>query len=225
MKTKKIVGIALVACILLLSSCDRFYFDKPLPVDAPNQYEFPAKFRGLWVEKDDSTIIGKDHFMKIRYEQNVIAKQDAEKFYKYMQKDGKIYTVDTDGMKLDGPGFPYTEKNDTVRFTERYVYEIALGRMAFLRKVNDHYILNVKDENQWWEIILLSETKEGSLLAKCPGKKDEEKMDNAKLVYSAGGNHHYECAWTKADIEKYISTGGFSDTVICLDLSKKIKLK
>lgn len=85
-------------------------------------------------------------------------------------------------MKLKG-GFPYKLRNGTMYFQECGGMEIALGEKAFLRKVKKNYILNIKQENQWWEVILIKKDKIGNIIVGELDMDDLEKYSNYKHIY------------------------------------------
>lgn len=67
-------SLSLLTIAFLLNSCDRkqYHFTRPQPVDAASIYEFPKAFRGIWIEGDDTTIIGKDYYKRTSTKKNVI---------------------------------------------------------------------------------------------------------------------------------------------------------
>lgn len=67
-------SLSLLVIAFLLSSCDRknYHFTRPQPVDAANIYAFPKAFRGIWIEADDTTVVGKDYYKRTSIKKNVI---------------------------------------------------------------------------------------------------------------------------------------------------------
>lgn len=206
-----------------LISCSTFYFTTPQPVDSKNIYEFPSLFRGTWVEGQDTMIVGKTFFRNIKNHPKSIYKAEADTTSFILFNDNKIYFIDsTSQIKLTG-GFPYSIIGDSLFYVDREVTEINLGAKAFLRKVEDKYILNVERDSHWWELYLILKNTDGSYMAKYLNKNDLDKMNNKKLLFSTEYDYYLEANWKTKELNAYINKGVFSDTVIQLFPENRIR--
>jgi hypothetical protein len=226
MLTKKIKGsLAFITIALFFSSCTTVYFDSPQPLGVKNTYEFPEKQRGMWIKEKDTVVIGKNYFHTIRHENKIVSKNDSL----YLIKDNRVYPLDN-SRHITGAGSAYKTKGDSIYFDERKIAdEIELGTKAFIRKINDtQYLLNIKSENQWWQIYLVEETKDGSILTLHCGEQTIAKggLANVKKIHSAEDNYYFEARWTKDDFKNILKDGAFADTLkLDLNLNKKLSLK
>ncbi len=223
---KSVVWISvIISLVSILSSCSHVYFNQAQPVDSKNIYKFPLKFRGVWTDNSDSVIIGKTYFKDISYTNTKKAKNIVDTSSLFITKNNKIYIISSESeLKVKG-GFPYTLKNDTLYYTEREITEINLSKSTFLRKLDNDYILNIKQKNQWWEIILIAYTKESSILFRLLSKEDLENLPNAEEILSTEQDNYYQAKWTADELVKIVENGSFSDTILNLDINKKNPLK
>lgn len=204
-------------------SCSTFYFTSPQPIDSKNLYEFPSQYRGTWVEGKDSMIVGKTFFRNIKNSERSIYKPEADTSSLLLMHDNKIYFIDSSNqIKLTG-GFPYKVEGDSLFYIDHEVTEINLGPKAFLRKVEDKYILNIERESLWWELYLIQKNTDGSFMAKYLNKSDLEKIKNKKLLFSTEYDHYLEANWTVKELNAYIVKGIFSDTVIHLEPGNRVR--
>ena len=209
----------------LFSACDSFYFTSPQPVDSENIYEFPRKIRGAYSKNNDSVIFGKDYFKSIEYNEDQIPRHLADTSSSYILKNNKIYLVDNDEEIKLTEGFPYKLKDDTIFYKERTVFEIALGKKAFLRQVSNYYFLNVKKPNQWWEIYLIEFADNDSVYTRYLDSDDLDKISNLRTIHSQKNEYYLEAEWTNFDINEIIKNGGFSDTLLRFNTNERQPLK
>ena len=214
--------ILIIAFIPLIISCDNVYISAPQPVDSKNIYLFPKTYRGVWTCEADTIIIEKDYFKYIEHSEKMVLKHDMDSFSSYVLKDNKIYIIDKEQKEIS-EGFPYKLKNDTIYYQERIVMEIALAKKAFLRKVKKNYILNFKEGNQWWQVVIIRKDKIGNIII---GKLDNDvvgKFSNYKHIYSFKAKYDrfdfIEANWTKMELLEMINKSVFSDTLVILRLN------
>lgn len=216
--------ILIIGVLPLMISCGEVFISTPQPVDSKNIYLFPRGYRGMWTCEADTVIVGKDYFKSIQYSDEKVSKQEADTSSSYLLKDNKIYTINTKGESRFKGGFPYKLKNDTIYFQESEVMEIALGKRAFLRRVKKNYILNIKQENQWWQVILIKKDEIGNIIVGELDMDDLEKYTNYKHIYTFEYRYleddYIEANWTKKELLEMINKGSFLDTLAILRLNK-----
>jgi len=224
MRQNNLIPCFLVGVLFLTGACDQVYFSTSQPIDSKNIYSFPKKFRGVWTEDGDSVVIGKDYFMNIDYNDKKVAKTEVDTSASYVLRGDKIYQID-DGQELKVTGgFSFVLKNDTISYQEREVFEIAFGKTAFLRRVGDSYIINMKHKNEWWEIGLIEYTSDNRVLVRYINFDDLDSIPNITSVYTTKNEKYLDVAWTQAELLKIINRGGFSDTLFNLEISKRYRL-
>lgn len=206
-------------------SCERVYISTPQPVDSKNIYSFPEKYRGVWAGEENTVmIIEKDIFRYIQKNDTKVPKHEIDSS-SYILKDHHIYVIDKEERELS-KGFPYKIINDTVVFQEQEVYEIELGNNAFLKKVKKNHILNTKQENQWWELILLNKDTNGNIIVCLLDIKDLNKFTNYEHIHSFKPEYdrydYIEANWTKKELLEMLDQGMFSDTLFILDVNNRI---
>jgi len=226
MKRTLNITVVLMAAGMLMQSCDQFYFASPQPVDEVNIERFPEAIRGLYIDQNDSITFGADYFLSVDYTNKKIPQAEVDTSGSYILKDQKIYLLDKDEeIRLKG-GYPYTVKEDTFYFSERSIIEIALGKKAFLRKVADNgYMLNIKEEHEWWTLIFIEVKSDGAVVARYINEEDLEKIPGLKEVYVDNEDHYLEVKWTSAALNTLVQNGLFSDTLLNINMHKKIPLK
>ena len=216
-----------IAISSLFFSCENAYFSSPQPVDSKNVLSFPQKFRGAWAVEGDTIIIEKKFFRYIRNNKDSVSLEEADSAY-YLLKDNKIYHLDLDERTLS-PGFPYSILNDTIFYRDVAIVDIDLGKNAFLRKVKEVYILNYKQENQWWELYLFQKDKQGEIVINRIDLRKLEKFSNYVRLHSFEREYsrsdYLEANWTKKEILEMLDQGVFSDTLLALKPKDKIRLK
>ena len=114
---------------------------------------------------------------------------------------------------------------DTIYFMDREVFEIELGRSTFLRALTENHILNIKHENQWWEIALMESMDNGNILVRYLDANDLENIKDLNPIYSTKHEYYLEANWTREDLIKIIDLGAFSDTILNLDINKMTPTK
>jgi len=126
-----------LSLIFLLSSCARYFFSEPQPVDAKNLYVFPKKFRGSWVMDRDTLIIGKDFYLMPKYEPVKISLSSG-KVIKRHTRMGFGFTSQTDSseknnLKETHTPIGYIEEVDTsfhFVINKNKVYEIKENQLS-----------------------------------------------------------------------------------------------
>lgn len=213
-----ILGLALV-------SCSELYLDKPQPIDSQNLYEFPDHYLGIWTDGQDTMLIEKDYCCMIEYSNERVAKSIADTSKAYLFKDGLVYLIDYRGEMMLKGGFPYQLVNDTVYFKERELTEVALSRNSFLRQAGKYHLLNMKEENQWWEVLCLEETPDGHILFLMLSLDSLKHFAAHDYIYPDTLNnkhdHYIKASWTAAEVVKMVEAGAFADTLLDLDPKDK----
>ncbi len=218
-----------VACFLglaaLFHSCDQIYFTTPQPVDEENIETFPVAIQGVYVDQNDSIIFGHDYFRSVDYTDKKIPKTEIDTSGNYILKGQKIYIVDKgEEIKVKG-GFPFTIKDDTLYFSELTVMEIALGKKAFLRKMADNYVLNIKEEHDWYTLVFMEIGRNGDLIARILNEIDLEKLPGITHIYEDNGDQYLSARWTSTELNDLLEKGVFSDTLFNLEGRNKIPLQ
>jgi len=210
---------------LLLQSCDQIYFTSPQPIDEENIETFPEAIQGVYMDQNDSIIFGDDYFRSVDYNDKKIPKIEVDTSDNYILKDQKIYIVDKgEEIKVKG-GFPFTIQDDTLYFSELTVMEIALGKKAFLRKVGDNYIVNIKEEHEWYNLVFMEIAGNGDLTARILNEKDLEKMPGITRIYEDNGDYYLSAHMTSRTLNELFQKGVFSDTLFHLEGQKKMSLR
>lgn len=183
-KSMLILNGVLLIFMGLLSSCERYHFSTPLPVDERNIYEFPKSFRGTWLVHEDTFEIGSNFLRNISWESDKIysgvltryqpaslktvrydsAKHSMDTVINYFIRGKKIYRNSEDLA----PGSFFKIKDDTIYLNTRNKMEVYLGPYAFLRRISeDAFILNMSEEGiwseitgkgTWWQLALIEKT-------------------------------------------------------------------
>jgi hypothetical protein len=215
--------ILIVFLTLVFSGCNSVYFTEPQPVNSKSIYEFPAKYQGVWMEGEDTIIVTKNVYKSISYQNSSLAKSVADTSSLHVLANGKIYLIDKDDRtKLTG-GFQYDIIQDTIRYKKRDLVEVFLGGNAFLRKVGDGYILNIKSDDIWWDIVLIERAKDGSLIGRRLSKEDMDTFQDVKPIWASENVTYFDVKWKEHDLAGIIKAGCFSDTIINLTSDSKIR--
>lgn len=218
--------LLILGIIPLLISCDNVIISTPQPIDAKNKYSFPGDFRGVWTTDGDTIIIGKDYYKNIKYREEKVFKQEIDTSSSYVLKENKIYIIDKVKSEIS-EGFPVKIENDTIYYKERRVYEIALGKKAFLRKVKKNYILNFREEKQWWQVILIRKDRTGNIIVANLTNDMVYEFSNYKHIHTFSSKYgdwdYIEANWTKKELLEMINKGVFSDTIFILKWDKSVE--
>jgi hypothetical protein len=223
MKTKTIYLIGFL--LLTLNSCNSVFFSEPQPVDAKNIFEFPAQVRGVWMEGEDTITIGKREYRSVSYRNESVAKSIADTSSQYILANNKIFILkNEDAPRLTG-GFPYEERADTLYYKARELEEIFLGGNTFLRKVGSRYILNIRNDELWWELLLVEKARDGSVLGRRLSKEDMDSFQVSQPIWKSEDMSYYDIRWRAHDLTSLIKAGCFSDTTINLTPDQKIRTR
>ncbi len=218
---KIVLSVAVVSLIFI--SCDNIYISKPQPVDTENIYTFPKKFRGMWLDGEDTVIVDKNTYLRIAYREKKAAMAVIDTSSSFLLKNNKIYLINKDNdLKIHG-GFAYTVKDDTCFYRIPDITEINLGRSTFLRKVNNYYFINYKNDNHWWFINLIEKTNDGGILVTVPNLEHMENVASYDKIYSFEYDHYIEAEWTSGDMLNMVVKDVFIDTFFYLDPRNKLK--
>lgn len=202
--------------LLALSSCSQHYFDRPQPIDSRNIYAFPEAFRGVWTDGDDSLVVGRFYFANIEYTDHSIPYLSSDTTHNAIFKDNKVYPYDSTQQQINGVGYSYEIRNDSIFYTTREILEAQLGRKAVLREVGDQFVLNVKNESQWWELFLMGITNKGKVLVRYPSIEQLAEQEILP-VFSNEEKDFFEVQWTTNELDRLIGENIFADTLLFLD--------
>lgn len=202
--------------IVFISACSQHYFDQPQPVDGKNVYGFPQPFRGIWTDGRDSLVVGKFYFANIEYKNISMPYTKADTTTYAIFKNNKVYPFDSLSQKIMGTGQAFEIRNDSIHYLTRDVLEVQLGKRAFLRQVGEQFVLNVKGENEWWELFLMGITDQQKVVVTYP---DLDQMLDQQIypVLSSSDEDYFEVAWTTKQFSQLIENNIFSDTLLFID--------
>lgn len=205
-----------ILIVLSLSACSQQYFDRPLPIDGKNIYAFPEPFRGIWTDGKDSLIVAKYYFANVEYKQLSLpyTKEDTTTYAIF--RNNKVYPYDSARQEIMGLGRAFEIQNDSIYYEVREELEVQLGRKAFLRQVGNQFVLNVKGDNDWWEIFLMGVTDQRKVVVTYPNI--DAMLDNEiRPVLSNTEQDYFEVRWTTKQFEGLIKNQIFSDTLLFID--------
>ena len=205
-----------VLLALLTSSCSQHYFDRPQPIDSKNIYAFPEAFQGIWSEGKDSLIVSKFFFANVEYKRIGLPYTNKDTTAYAIFKNKKVYPYDSLRDQIMGKGLPYKIEGDSIFYEVRETLEVQLGRKAFLREVGSQFVLNVKGENEWWELFLMGITDQQKIVVTYP---NIYQLVAAEIypVLSNTEEDYFEVIWTKDRFKSIIGQNIFSDTLLYVD--------
>ncbi len=160
-------SLYLLPALLLLFSCDRYYFTHPQPYDKEAVYELPPGFYGRWID-DDSVLVLVDKTtisVVINETEKVVKgawpRREASgnftylppgyRSFKMVMLDSLQQPVDTvDNFLLNGEhlyelsdkelpvqGYHYSTDDDTLIVSQKDTFCVDIGRNAFVKNI-DH---------------------------------------------------------------------------------------
>ncbi|MFH1001041.1 MAG: hypothetical protein V1783_09390 [Bacteroidota bacterium] len=217
---KKYRNIFFIIGLLILTACERTYFSVPQPVDSKNIYEFPKEIRGLWVNNFDTIVIGSTQFKSLEYKEFKVEKSIADTSSSYIFRNGKVFLVNND--KSLSERLNYSIVNDTVVILKREVQEISLSQNSFLRAIDFGYILNIKNEEHWWELYLIEPNVNGRIIVTSLKHDNLDVRFNEEILHKKESTYYLNVKWTKNDLSQIINNGIFCDTLLQLEINEKI---
>lgn len=131
-------------------------------------------------------------------------------------RNNKVYPYDSTRQQVMGVGRAFEIRNDSIYYEVREILEVQLGRKAFLRQVGNQFVLNVKGDNEWWEIFLVGVTDQQKLVVTYPDI-DVMLSNNIKPVLSNSEEDYFEVKWTTKEFNQLIKLNVFSDTLLFID--------
>lgn len=217
---------SLLLCVTLFS-CAEYYVSEPQPVDGKNITKIPNKLRGTWVidQKDDlgrdSIIIGKSYYKKFSIGDMIIGKEELARDTSTYYIGEKIYNSTDEG--LEG-GYTYRMEGDSMIINTVDLDLVDLGEGAFLRKVDNGYILNEQNDKMydWWSVRFIDTRSEKGILVRGLRAKDLQLSSKTKPLHE-DFEHYIIASWTRQEMDEFIRKGGFSDTLIILKNKDKLK--
>lgn len=216
----------LVSMVFLIIACNYCNFENPLPINKKNIYYFPGEFRGKWLNNSKDTVIISKHYLSyIEIHHKKLAKSLIDTSKKYIIKDKKIYFIEkgqNNSTELS-KGYQYIIDKDSIIVNIPIKNEIILSKNSFLRKAGDYYLVNIKNENDWWFIILFERKKDKTIIIRSINPKNENDFfKNCELIHKINDDVYLNCNWNENEILKFINNGGFSDTLLVLSNTNKI---
>lgn len=221
-----------LSVLVLLFSCDVILFEDPQPLSVKNQYEFPKEFIGTWYELEDgqqqqTLFINKYQVFWYENRNDVsILKKQVDTSSKYCIYNEKIYEINPYEELFLSQGFPYQIRNDSVFYEHKTINEVALSRINFIRKVDNMYLLNMKNENQWYSILLCYINNNNHLIVRGISSKDIAYLNQEHILFQKyKGEGAIQLFTTqqfnKSTLLQFIHQGGFSDTLMNLSYHTK----
>lgn len=193
-----------VFALLLLSSCERYFFVNPQPVDQPNEKVFPKELRGLWLSSEGDTFKVEKGAYQLCGTMEVklcISCQDSMRSYRIL--GNKIYILDKTEQPPVIIGTVIKQTNDSVyaaiQFNERHL----LGEDVILRKVGGGLILNLKAPNNsaWWTPYLVQASGDTTVIYLLNQDLKERLADELIFEFNDADecNSNYEGVYTNKD--------------------------
>ncbi|WP_420583410.1 hypothetical protein [Reichenbachiella sp.] len=206
----------LIILLVISSACSQQYFDRPQPINARNIYAFPEPFQGVWTDGQDSLIVAKYFFANIEYSTLSLpyTKRDTTAYALFI--GDKVYPYDSIRQQILGVGTTFEIKNDSIYYEIREILEVQLGRKAFLRQVGDQFVLNVKGDNDWWELFLMGVTEQQKVVVTYPNIDAMIEQD-INPILSNNEEDYFEVQWTTNEFSRLIANNIFSDTLLFVD--------
>lgn len=196
-----------------------FYFAEAQPSGIVNDSVFGTEFRGTYKSKKDSTIRLIITENSIYTEFPVlfsITKAALDTNPDLFVKDGQLH-----GM-LENETLAVAEQNDTfyLAYPNRSnVFQI--GTNEKLRKLNNKYLLNYKDDNSLWSTLLLYFDNEGALKMESLDHdlvmKEIQKFENLERK-KMDPLDTYIANPTQAEFRLFLDSGSFGDPEVYLKL-------
>jgi hypothetical protein len=186
----------------------------------------PKRLTGTWViEKEDaknldSLIVGRDYYRRITYTTVTESRKAVEMDSSIIILGDRIYEKDDGNLK---GGYPFKFEGDSIVVTIIDDHLIEYGRLAFLRKIDYGYILNIKqkDKGDWWELRFIDTRNRGATYIKGLKKKDID-FFKKHTIPNEEFDHYIQAHWSKKDLKEMIDAGVFSDTLLVLRADEKM---
>lgn len=220
------IQVLITVCV---SSCTTVYFDKPQPVNTKNLNKVPIAFQGTWVQNQDSTVITDTDFRAMTKYFYTLPKREIDTSTTIKTKDGFIYDVNDSANR-----YPYSVKGDSIEVTIPELHTYVLSDSVLLRPLSQKELLvNIKTDDNWWEVYLIELIEEGSILVRSIKVSDLEKLEilnpnNFSLrephkdVLQMNNQERLEADFSKEDLLLWIGAKGFSDTVMVMYSKHKV---
>lgn len=193
--------------LLSLFSCQRIYFDTAMPTDGKNLYKFPKSLRGTW-KSNGGTVEITGEFLSIRSNipDTISLTKALDKDHFVLTKD-KIYEVKDKDPGLS-QGFDYIKYKDSIIYQKVEDYRIILGSEAFIRQVDNHYLVHLVNEN-WFEILMLEVTDNKDIVGYMMQSGGIKKSDSLSIIHKDRNNYYVHSVLNKDKVNNLIKAGGF----------------
>jgi hypothetical protein len=212
--------VFLMLTVLMIACNPTVVFTEPQPQGKHDLRVFPARYRGTYMEKDDSTI----YLLK--------AERILQKYEEYLNepeeeilKDGEIELSGNNLVIKDmNMKFPVTRRNDSV-FGKIVVYDTIFDILGEgkLRKSGKNYFLNLRSDSLWVVFKLVFDRSGRAYLCDVDRDRelelfrqycrvDEETDQDGKPV-------KYLLTPTAGELKKIIKLGSFTDTTEYIRIS------
>lgn len=213
--------LAIGSLCWIFSSCHEVLFRNPQPVDARNESKIPGKFRGTWIDNGDTVIIDSYSYLHINYLEEELSIRAIDSL-KYTIRDGFIYVQEVDEV---GFGKIIAQNDSVIKVQIRKTDEIRLGEHNILRRAGEDYVLSTRNENdeQWWQLSLITQNENKDVLIKYLSEDDLELIDKKHLVFKDENDTYLDVQWKTDEMKDLIKAGLFSDTLLFLEKTHKIK--
>ena len=209
---------------MILSACDPMVvFTEPQPEGGKDLRSFPAKFRGTFMELDDSSIFIITTTRILEQYEATLADPEGE-----ILEEGDIELAgDTLIIKEMNLKFPITRKNDSV-FGSVMLYDTIfdIQREGKLRKSGRNYLLNLPSDDEW---IVLKMIVMASGKAYHCGIAHEKEIDIFKQHCTVdtetnedGKPRKYILSTTPKELRKLLKLKTFTDTTEYIRVSKEV---
>lgn len=204
------------------------YFDKPQPVDGKTIATIPKAFRGNWTSEKINLEINKTSIIQKSYEIVKIPQTEIDTSNNYIRKDNFIYKFEDDHLAYKADFFI---ENDTIVIKNPEEFNsYSLGNNGILKKVGKYYLLNIKEDNGMWQVVLVEKNGNNDILFKLlnndklvetVAKEQLAELISPTLNYESedSRDYYYTGNLTMEDISNLINDGAFSDTLIHLSSS------
>ncbi len=192
-----------------------FYFAKAQPNQQPNVLKFDSKICGEYYLKGDSLtrlIITPDSIFSRQSIFFIFTKKELEQSKeKYYTKGDKMYGI------VEGQGLFFTTHNDTTYaiYNQEDLY-FKPTITTPLRKQGNSYFLNEKDENNYYNSLLIFPTRRGVSIYSIDHEEVMDKLIKFKQLDSLqlNGFKTYIASPTLEEMNLFIQNKGFKDVTL-----------
>ena len=203
---KRLFFLLLVVSIVLISCEEPITFSEPQPMNVSSLEKFPNRIQGKFLSKDDSSFLNISKVYVVRVYDFLDKISTNEIDSSVIRKGDTLIDISTNQIAL------IVSEDDSLKIKihiEDTIFKISSDNV--LKKYKGHYFLNLKKDENNWEVKKLSYNKGELIISSINSEVEINNLEEITGTSSGDSTEQITFSPSKKQFKEFLKTGGFSE--------------